>query len=314
MSPLSSKASETEAEATSSSMTEAIAEKKGITTKETTLESTIEDKDFSRSSLAISKLLSRDNKFWLGLDTISRVVGVLSDDFSLDWDVSGAGLVLNFVSNSLFISEGSFVGDDWDFTGLSGDLRLVLNFVDGVDTGLLLGSVLSSVLDSDVFIEYSVVSGLSLLSVENSVLVGVASLWLVSVLSDGVWPLEDFDLVSVSVLLLLSVEDLVMSFVSGEWDISPLGLSVETIGKSWLPGEASVHVWSVLDLVGLSVPEFFLWLVLGFDVFAGGLDWDLSGSDFRFSLGFDGVLNFVIEDLNVSEEFLSAVLDMSVLE
>ena len=169
-------------------------------------------------------------------------------------------------------------------------------------------------LNSDLLVKDSVVSGLNLLSVLDSVLVGVASLWLVSVSSDGVGSLEDFNLSSVSVLLLLSVEDLVMGLVAGEWDISPLGLGVETIGKSWLPGEASVHVWSVLDLVGLGVSELFLWLVLGLDMFASGLDWDLSGSDFRFSLGFDGVLNFVIEDLNVSEEFLSAVLDMSVLE
>ena len=237
---------------------------------------------------------------------------MLSNDLSLDWNVSGAGLVLNVVSNGLFVSEGSFVGDDWDFTGLGGDDFLVLDFVDGVDAGLLLGSVLSSVLDSDVLIENSVVSGLSLLSVLDLVLVGVAGLWLVSVLSDGVWSGEDLNLLSEPVLLFLSVEDLVVGLVGGEWDISPLGFGVEAIGKSWLPGEAGVHVWSVLDLVGLGVSEFLLWLVLGLDVLASGVDWDLSGSGLSFGLGLDGVLDFVVEDLNISEELLGGVLNMSV--
>ena len=45
---------------------------------------------------------------------------------------------------------------------------------------------------------------------------------------------------------------------------------------------------------------------------ASGVDWDLSGSGLSFSLGLDGVLNFIVQDLNISEELLSGVLNMSV--
>ena len=249
-------------------------------------------------SLTISKLLGREDLFWLRFDTITRVIGVETGDFSLNWDVSGSGLVLNFISDGLLISEGSFVGNDWNFTGLGSGDGLVLDFIDGVDTGLLLNSVLSLVLNSHVLIEDGVVSGLSLLSVENGVLVGVTSLWLLSVLSDGVRSLEDLDLVSVSVLFFLSVEDLVVSFIRGEWNISVLGLDVVSVGYSWLKGVAEVVVVSVLDFIGFGVSEFLLRLILDLNVIAGGLDWDLSCSDFLLGSGLDTILDFVIEDFD----------------
>ena len=69
---------------------------------------------FSSGSLASSELFSRENNFWLRFDTITRIVGVFTDDLSLDWDISGAGLVLSDVGDSLLISESSLVGDLWD--------------------------------------------------------------------------------------------------------------------------------------------------------------------------------------------------------
>ena len=236
----------------------------------------------------------------------------MTNDFSFDWDVSGSGLVLNLVSDGLLISEGSLVGDDWNFTSLGCGDGLVLNFIDGVSTGLLLNSVAGLVLNSNILIEDGVVSGLSLLSVENSVLVGVTSLWLISVLGDGVRSLEDLDLVSVSVLLFLSVEDLVVSFIGGEWNISVLGLNVVAVGYSWLEGVTEVVVVSVLDFEGFGVSEFLLWLVLDLNVVAGGLDWDLSCSDFLFGSGLDTVLDLVIEDFDVSESFFRSVLGVGV--
>ena len=259
-------------------------------------------------SLTISKLLGREDLFWLRFDTITRVIGVETGDFSLDWDVSGSGLVLNFISDGLLISEGSFVGNDWNFTGLGCGDCLVLNLIDGINASLLLDSVAGLVLNSHVLIEDGVVSGLSLLSVENGVLVGVTNLWLISVLSDGVRSLEDLDLVSVSVLFFLSVEDLVVSFIRGEWNISVLGLDVVSVGYSWLKGVAEVVVVSVLDFIGFGVSEFLLWLILDLNVIAGSRNWDLSCSDFLLSSGLDTILDFVIEDFNVSESFFSTIV------
>ena len=231
-----------------------------------------------------------------------------TSDFSLDWDISGTGLIFGLVSNSFLISESSFVGDDWNFTGLGCGDCLVLNLIDGINASLLLDSVAGLVLNSHVLIEDGVVSGLSLLSVENGVLVGVTSLWLISVLSDGVRSLEDLDLVSVSVLFFLSVEDLVVSFISGEWNISVLGLDVVSVGYSWLKGVAEVVVVSVLDFIGFGVSEFLLWLILDLNVIAGSSNWDLSCSDFLLSSGLDTILDFVIEDFNVSESFFSTIV------
>ena len=267
---------------------------------------------FISSSLASSELIGSEDLFWFGFNTITRVVGLVTNNFSLDWDISGTGLVFNLVGDGLLVSEGSLVGDDWNFTGLDLDGWLVLDFVDSVDTGLLLNSVAGLVLNSYVLIEDGVVSGLSLLSVENSVLVGVTSLWLISVLGDGVRSLEDLDLVSVSVLLFLSVEDFVVSFIGGEWNISVLGLNVVAVGYSWLEGVAEVVVVSVLDFEGFGVSEFLLWLVLDLNVVTAGLDWDLSCSDFLFGSGGDTVLDLVIEDLDVSESFFRSVLGVGV--
>ena len=60
-------------------------------------------------------------------------------------------------------------------------------------------------LNSDVLVEDSVVSGLTFLSVENLVLVGVSGLWLISVGGDGVRSLKNLKLGSVSMLFFFSV-------------------------------------------------------------------------------------------------------------
>ena len=130
---------------------------------------------------------------------------VFTDDLSLDWDISSAGLVLSSVGNSLLISESSLIGDNWDLTSLSGSDWDVFNVINSVVSGLRLSSVLSDMLDSDILVEDGVVSGLTFLSVENLVLVGVSGLWLISVGGDGVRSLKDFKLSSVSMFFLLSV-------------------------------------------------------------------------------------------------------------
>ena len=168
-------------------------------------------------------------------------------------------------------------------------------------------------LNSDLLVKDSVVSGLNLLSVLDSVLVGVASLWLVSVSSDGVGSLEDFNLSSVSVLDLLLVKDLVVSLVAHEWDISPEGLSVVAVDLSWLPGVSGVHVWSVLDLVLGGVPDLLSRSVLGLLVEADVGDWNLSGSDLSLLSRENLVLDFVVVDEDVSESSFLTVLDVSVL-
>ena len=130
---------------------------------------------------------------------------MFTDDLSLDWDISGAGLVLSGVGDSLLISESSLIGDNWDLTSLSGSDWDVFNLVNGVESGLRLSSVLSDMLDSDILVEDGVVSGLTFLSIENLVLVGESGLWLISVGSDGVRSLKDFELSSVSVFFFLSI-------------------------------------------------------------------------------------------------------------
>ena len=265
-----------------------------------------------RSSLTVGELLGRDDLLWFRFDTITRVIGVVTNHLSLDWNVSGTGLVLSGVGDGLLISVGSFVGDHWNFTGLNGDDWLVLDFINGVNASLLLNSVLGLVLNSSVLVEDGVVSGLSLLSVEHGVLVGVAGLWLISVMSDGVRSLKDLNLVSVSVLLFFSVKDLVMSLIGGEWDISVFGLDIVAVGNSWFPGVAEVLVVSVLDLESLGVSEFLLWPVFGLSVVASGANWDLSSSDFSFCLGLDAILDFIIEDLDVSESFFRTIRGVSV--
>ena len=265
------------------------------------------------SSLAGSELSTRNDKLWLGLYAISRVVGVLTDDLSLDGHVSGAGLVLSPVGDGLLIPEGSLVGDDWNLAGLDlGDWD-VLHLVDSVVSSLLLVSVLGHVLDSSLLIEDRVVSGLTLLSVEDLVLVGVAGLWLVSVEGVGVWSLEDLDLGPVAVLLLLSVEDLVVGLVGGEWDVLPPGLGVVAEGEPWLPCVSGVDVGSVLDLVGLGVSDLLLWSVLGDLLSVGGGYGDLSSSDLGLELGVDLIVSLLVEDWNVSELGLGAIADVGVL-
>jgi hypothetical protein len=191
---------------------------------------------------------------------------------------------------------------------------LVLNFVDGVGSGFRLSSVAGLLNDSDLVIEDGVVSGLSLLSVKNLVLVGEAGLSLINVRGDGVGSLEDLNLVSVSVLLFFSVENFIMSFVSGVWDISPFCFGVVTIDDMGLEGEASIHVWSVLDLVGLGVSNFFFSLISGLNGIARGGYWNLSGSDFSLGLGLNVICNLFVKNFDISCILLCAMFDVGVFD
>ena len=102
-----------------------------------------------------------------------------------------------------------------------------------------------------------------------------------------------------------------VSLIGGEWDIAVLGLSVVSVDKSWLEGVTSVVIWPILDLVGRGGSNFLFGSIL--DLSLGELSgvWDLSGSDFGLGLGLDGVLNFVVYDLNVTEKGLFAVLGVA---
>ena len=249
---------------------------------------------------------------WFGFNTITRVVGVVSEENLVDWDISCSGLVLSSVENLLLISVGGLVVDDWNISCVKSGDSSVLSVIDSVVSCLFLSSILSLMLDSVVGVEDSVVSDFFILSVENSVLVGVSCLWLVSVESLRILSGEDVDLSSVSVFFLLSVVNLVVSLVSGEWNISVFGLSVVSIDESWLPGESLVVVWSVVDFVGGGVPDLLLWSVLGLSLGEFGGDWNLSSPDLGLDLGGDGVLDLVVYNFDIAEAGLFTVFGVGV--
>ena len=154
-------------------------------------------------------------------------------------------------------------------------------------------------LNSVLGIEDGLVPDLLIFSVKNIVLVLVSDFFLISVESLRVLSLEIFNVGIVPVLFFISVEDFVVSFVGGEWDIIPLGLSVVSEHCSWLPGESRVVIWPVVDLIGFSLSDLLLWLVLDLNLFVLSGDWDLLGSNFLINSSFDGVVDFLIKDLNI---------------
>ena len=79
------------------------------------------------SVVVSTSLVDTSVKAWFGFDTITRVVGVVSFDDSVDWDISCSCFVLGSVKNFFLISVCSFVGDDWNIAGLSGDNSLVFS-------------------------------------------------------------------------------------------------------------------------------------------------------------------------------------------
>ena len=252
---------------------------------------------------------------WAGVrfNTITRVIGVLAFNWSIDWNISSSSLILSSVKDLFFVSVLSLVGDLWDLPVLSGGDWSVGSLVDSIVSGFSLCFVLSFMLNSIVSVEDCVISSLFILSVEDLILVRVSGLWLVSVLGDGVRSLEDADVSSVSVFFLLSVENVVVSFVGGVWDISVVGLSVISVLLSWLESVSGVVIWSVLDLVLSGVPHFFFGSVLDFSLLVCGGDWDLSSPDFSLGLGCDGVLNFFVDDFDITELGLLTILGVSVL-
>ena len=259
------------------------------------------------SSSSVVSVMAMAMVSWLGLNTITRVVGVVSLDDSVDWDISGPGLILSHVVNFFLISVGGFVVDDWNISGLDSGDWSVCSLVDSVVSCLVLSSVLGLMLNSDLSVEDSVVSDFLISSVENSVLVGVSGLWLVSVFGLRVFSGEDLDLSSVSWFFLLSVVDLVVGLVGGEWDILPLSLSVVAVDESWFPGESGVVVGSVVDFVCGGVPDLLLRSVLGLGLGEFSGDWNLSGSDLGLGLGLDGVFDLVVGNFDITEEGLFTI-------
>jgi len=47
------------------------------------------------------------------------------------------------------------------------------------------------------------------------------------------------------------------------------------------------------------LPDLLLWLVLDLNLFVLSGDWNLLGSNLLIDSGFDGVVDFLIKDLNI---------------
>ena len=243
---------------------------------------------------------------------VTRVIGVVSDFLSLDWDISGPGLVLSSVLDLLLVSVGGLVGDDGNISVLGSGDGLVLGLLDGVVSGLSLSLVLSLELDANVGVEDSLVSSLGLSSVEDFVLVGVSSLWDIIIDGLGVGSLSDGDLVSVSVFLFLSVLNVVASLVVGDWNILVMGLLVVSVlesGDKLVPDKVLLML---KDLVVGGESLFFVCLVFCLCLLVLIRNWDLSAPYFGLDLGVDGIFDFIVEDFDVFEFVGFAVLDMRV--
>ena len=231
---------------------------------------------------------------------------------NINWNISGSCFVLSSVENLLLVSVSGLVGDDGDISVLGRSDCSVGGLVDGVEPGVLLGSVLSLMLNSVLGVEDGVVPGLFLFPVEHLVVVAVPGLGLISVVGDGVRSLKDLDFGSVAVLLLLSVEDFVVRLVGGEWHILVVGLRVVAVDSSWLERVPMVGVWSIVDLVIDSVSDLFFGSVFHLNLRELGGDWNLSGPDFDLLLGLNRVLDFVVDNFDVTELGLLTVLGVGV--
>ena len=243
---------------------------------------------------------------------VTRVIGVMSNFLSLDWNISGPGLVLSSVLDLLLVSVGGLVGDDGNISVLGSGHGLVLGLLDGVVSGLSLSLVLSLELDANVGVEDSLVSSLGLSSVEDFVLVGVSSLWDIIIDGLGVGSLSDGDLVSVSVFLFLSVLNVAASLVVGDWNILVMGLLVVSVlesGDKLVPDKVLLML---KDLVVGGESLFFVCLVFCLCLLVLIRNWDLSAPYFGLDLGVDGIFDFIVFDFDVSEFVGFAVLDMRV--
>ena len=207
---------------------------------------------------------------------VTRVIGVVSSDDSLDWNISGPGLVLSLIDDLFLISEGSLVGDDGHISVCSGGDSAIFGVLLDVVPDLALGLVLSLILDSVVGVEDGFIPDLVLLSVVDFVLIGVSGLFNILVVGLGVWAVEVLDFVSVSVFFLLSVENLVARLVDSVWDISEVGLGVVVIDDSGYELVLGEVVWCILHFVVGREPLFFVCLVLSLRLGVEVGDWDLS--------------------------------------
>jgi hypothetical protein len=101
------------------------------------------------------------------VDAITGVVGVVSEDSSLNWDISCPGFVLSHIGDLFLISVCGLVVDDWNISALLSDDCSVLSVILGVVPGVALSSVLGLVLNSVVGVEDGVVASLLIGSVED---------------------------------------------------------------------------------------------------------------------------------------------------
>ena len=160
--------------------------------------------------------------------------------------------------------------------------------------GLLLGSVLSLLLNSVVCFEHGVVSDLFFSLVEDFVLVGVSNLNLLFVGSLTVWSGQVVNLGPPSVLFLLSVENVVDGLIGYDWDISVVGLGVGVIDGPWHFFVLGEMIDSVEGLVLSGVPLLILGSVLSLRLSMGVRNFNLSCPDFDLNLVCNLVFGLVI--------------------
>ena len=235
------------------------------------------------------------------LSVIARVIRLMSDNCSINWNVSCSGFVLSLVDDIFLISEGSLISDHGDLSRGSGGNSAIFGLLDSVESGFRLGSVLSLELDTEVGVEDGFVPDLLFCSVEDLVLSGEPSFFLVEIDSLSIGSFQDLDLMSVSVLFLLSVENFVARFIDDVWNVSVVGLGVGVIDESWHKLILGEVVWLILHLVVCGESLFFVRLVPGLCLDVDVRQRDLSGPDLGLDLGIDSVLDFFVLNWDIAE-------------
>ena len=216
-------------------------------------------------------------------------------------NISNSGVVLLDVGDLFIISVSSLISDNWNLTSLVVGNWSVFSLINSVVPGLRLGSVLSLVLSPVEGLEDGVVTSLSFLSVKDVIFVSESNFWLIFVVSDSVWSLEDDNFSSVSVFFFLSIENIVVGFIGGVWNILVFGLCVVSIDSAGFEAMSIIVVWSVGDLVLLGVSNFRIFPVLCLGLGVGRGVRYLSVSHLGVGFVADRVFRFLVDDINISE-------------
>ena len=235
------------------------------------------------------------------VETITGIIGVSTVLDNINGNISNSGVVLSGVGDLFIISISSLISDNWNLTSLVVDNWSVFSLINSVVSGLRFGSVLSLVLSPVEGLEDGVVTSLSFLSVKDVVFVSESNFWFISVVSDGVWSLEDDNFSSVSVFFFLSIENIVVGFIGGVWNILVFGLCVVSKDSAGFEAMSIIVVWSVGDLVVLGVSNFLIFPVLCFGLGVGRGVRYLSVSHLGLGFVTDSVFSLLVDDINISE-------------